>query len=307
MYNCKYCDKEFKDRGNLRKHEKYAHEESAYKFECPHCHKKLTASGIAIHIERCLMNPERVPTKHELKLAKEKSKPKMDVPGNCCYCGKYCYNQNSLHNHEIRCKDNPNRKVQTHTGGGWSKGTPPWNKGLTADTDERVRRSAESVKKAINILKIKHPEKFAGRAKTPEAEERRRINIGIGMRKSSNCGGKRQGSGRGKKGWYKGFFCDSTYELVYVIYNIDNGIKFKKCDRIYTYQYKGETHKYYPDFELADGTIIETKGYHSEVVDIKAASVTDRPIKILYEKDLQYAFDWVKEHYTYNQLSDLYD
>ena len=75
----------------------------------------------------------------------------------------------------------------------------------------------------------------------------------------------------------------------------------------YIYQYKGENHKYYPDFELADGTIIEIKGYYSEVVDIKAASVTDRPIKILYEKDLQYAFDWVRGHYIYDQLSDLYE
>ena len=52
---------------------------------------------------------------------------------------------------------------------------------------------------------------------------------------------------------------------------------------------------------------VETKGYHSEIVDVKTACVTDRPIKVLYEKDLQYAFDWVKEHYTYNELSDLYE
>ena len=127
------------------------------------------------------------------------------------------------------------------------------------------------------------------------------------MRKSSTCGGKRHGSGRGKKGWYKGFFCDSTYELVFIIYNLDNNIEFRRCDRVYIYTYENKIHKYYPDFELPDGTIVETKGYHSELVDIKAASVTDRPIKILYEKDLQYAFEWVKEHYTYNELSDLYE
>ena len=34
-------------------------------------------------------------------------------------------------------------------------------------------------------------------------------------------------------------------------------------------------------------------------VDAKLDSVTDRKINILYEADLKYAFDWVKENYTY--------
>ena len=39
-------------------------------------------------------------------------------------------------------------------------------------------------------------------------------------------GGKRHGSGRGKKGWYKGYYCDSTWELAWVIYQLDHGVKF---------------------------------------------------------------------------------
>ena len=31
----------------------------------------------------------------------------------CKYCGKECKNQNSLHQHEIRCKNNPNRIIST--------------------------------------------------------------------------------------------------------------------------------------------------------------------------------------------------
>ena len=53
--------------------------------------------------------------------------------------------------------------------------------------------------------------------------------------------------------------------------------------------------------------LIETKGYYSDIVDARTATVQDRPIIVLYEKDLAYAFDWVKEHYTYNELSDLYE
>ena len=91
---------------------------------------------------------------------------------------------------------------------------------------------------------------------------------------------------KSKKGYYKGMYCGSSYELAYVIYNLDHNIPFARCDRYYEYEYNGSKHLYFPDFELADGTIIEIKGYHTETVDIKAAAVCDRPIKVLYKKDL---------------------
>ena len=43
------------------------------------------------------------------------------------------------------------------------------------------------------------------------------------MKKNPLSGGLRHGSGRGKKGWYKGYWCDSTWELAWVIYQLDNG------------------------------------------------------------------------------------
>ena len=124
-----------------------------------------------------------------------------------------------------------------------------------------------------------------------------------------NAGGLRSGAGTGKKGYYKGFYCDSTYELVFVIYNLDHNIKFERCKKSvsYEYVYKNKKHRYYPDFMLEDGSLVEIKGYHTELVDIKISAVNDRKISILYEKDLQYAFDYVKKNYNYKNLSDLYD
>lgn len=312
MYKCKYCNKEYKDKGNLRKHEKYVHEESAYTEICPYCNKKLTSGGISLHVRRCRKNPDRIPTSYELKY--EEHKRQELVPGNCSYCGKYCHNQNSLRNHQRLCKMNPNRQSTIMESVEWQNEmrsridySNPWNKGLTAVTDERVKHIAFSVKKGIQKSMKEHPERFTGRARTEAAEKQRRQKISFSIKQNPTCGGKRHGSGRGKKGWYKGFFCDSTYELVYVIYNLDNNIEFKRCSRVYTYTYKGKQHKYYPDFELADGTLVETKGYHSDIVDAKTASVTDRSIIVLYEKDLSYAFDWVKAHYQFNDISDLYE
>lgn len=126
------------------------------------------------------------------------------------------------------------------------------------------------------------------------------------MKRNPNAGGFRKGSGRGKKGVYKGYFCDSTYELVFVIYNIDHDIKFKRNLIGYEYQHGNKIHTYYSDFILEDGSLVEIKGYYTDLVDIKAKAV-NKPLKILYRKDLQYAFDYVKTNYTYDKLEDLYE
>ena len=136
-----------------------------------------------------------------------------------------------------------------------------------------------------------------------------KLKISAAMKKNPNAGGLRIGSGRGKKGYYKGYYCDSTYELVYIIYNLDHNIVFNRCPRTLYYEYllDNKIKKYYPDFILPDGSLVEIKGYHDSIVDLKLASVKDRNIKILYEKDLKYAFDYVKATYNYSSLADLYD
>lgn len=221
---------------------------------------------------------------------------------NCKYCKKECKNTNSLRNHERLCKLNPDHQVNP------AQGRPAWNRGLTSKSDARIL-SGDTLSKSIiaGIADAKAAGNYTctGRALTTEGEAERKRKIAETMKIVG--GGYRQGSGRGKKGKYKGYYCDSTYELVYIIYNIDHNIPFKRCNRTYTYTVNGKNHKYHPDFELADGSLVEIKGYYTELVDTKLSAVNDRPIKILFEKDLKYAFDWVRENYTYKNLLDLYD
>ena len=227
---------------------------------------------------------------------------KLDDSLFCRFCGKKCKNLNSLKQHEIRCKNNPD-KIKS----GSPKGVcnvpldkRGWSKGLTKYTDIRIEKLSNSLLCANYTS--------SGRAGTDEAENLRKIKISESMKNNPNAGGLRHGSGRGKKGWYKGYFCDSTYELVYVIYNIDHNIEFERCTNLsYTYLYNNELHKYYPDFILPDGSLIEIKGYNSPQVEAKINSVSDRKINVLYGHDLKYAFDYVKENYTYTNLEDLYE
>jgi hypothetical protein len=57
----------------------------------------------------------------------------------CKFCNTEKYSKNSIIGHETYCKDNPNRKIYT---GGQRKGSIPWNKGLTKDTDTRLLKSS---------------------------------------------------------------------------------------------------------------------------------------------------------------------
>jgi len=224
----------------------------------------------------------------------------------CRFCSKLCKNDNSLRNHERLCKSNPNYSENIKKHFCWPKGKPTWNASLTADTDERVKFTIQRAVESQSIDRLNHPEKYTGRGKTTERELDRRNKLST-VAKKRQFGGLTEGSGRGKKGRYKGYYCDSTYELVWIIYNLDHGITFKRNTKAYIYEYNGKKHKYYPDFELEDKSLVELKGYHTDLVDVKIAAVKDVSITVLYLQDLQYAFDWVKQHYTYRKLEDLYD
>lgn len=81
--------------------------------------------------------------------------------------------------------------------------------------------------------------------------------------KKGGQGGCRKGSGRGKHGWYKNYWCDSSYELSFVIYNLDHNIRFERNKIGFDYVYNNENYKFYPDF-IVDGKYIEIKGYFND-------------------------------------------
>lgn len=122
---------------------------------------------------------------------------------------------------------------------------------------------------------------------------------------TKNKGGYRDGSGRSINGRYQGIYCGSTYELVWVMYNLHHNIKFNRFEGFILYD---GNRKYYPDF-IIDNTIYEMKGYHTEVVQRKSAAAIAEgyQIKVMYKDDLQYAFDWFKQTYPNKQLKDMYD
>ena len=124
--------------------------------------------------------------------------------------------------------------------------------------------------------------------------------------KENNVGGYREGSGNSKSGYVRGIFCNSTYELVWVIHRLDHGLSVKR----FTGSIKDDESSlvYVPDF-IEGNTIYEIKGYHTNSVDTKTklAMKNGYNVKVLYKTDLTDAFKWCKIHYPHKHLTELYD
>ena len=208
----------------------------------------------------------------------------------CEFCGKKFNKLNVKNCHRRYCKQNPNRKDS-------------WNLGLTKYNNESIKKGSETYRKHYNEGLLK--KSFEGKKHTEESKRK----IAEKLKGNHYCDVNK--TGKGKKGWYKGFFCSSTYELAYLIYCLDHNINIKRNEEYFIYEYEGKQHRYYPDF-IVNNELIEIKGYHTDLVDIKLKCV-NKPIKILYYDDMKYIFDYIKEQYGYkitkysNKLYELFE
>lgn len=113
-------------------------------------------------------------------------------------------------------------------------------------------------------------------------------------------GGYRKGSGRGKSGWYMGYWCDSSYELAFVVYNIEHEIIFERNKEGFEYFYENKKHLYYPDF-IVDNKYYEIKGYDRKQDTIKYLSIS-KPLIILHKNELREIISYVENKYGKNYI-----
>lgn len=161
-----------------------------------------------------------------------------DLP--CKFCSKSCKNRNSLVQHELRCKYNPERLNVITPGFNFDRvyktGSIPWNKGLTKDVDPRLAKQASSVSKSTRGKSgIKHTD--ITKAKLSSIAKARKLG-GFNMR---------------NKGFiYNGVKLDSSYEVT-VAKSLDfNSVKWQRCTRFSYITPNGEQHYYTPDFYLPE-------------------------------------------------------
>jgi len=132
----------------------------------------------------------------------------------CKFCAKICKNENSLRNHERLCRANKDRQLTTFEKYGSIKGfnnpgRTAWNKGLT-------KENSSSMAKLSNTL---HEKYVSGNLQiyNPMVSNTTRIAHRAAMKRAYS-GYTRRTPGKFKYGYYNGIWCDSSWELAYLLY-----------------------------------------------------------------------------------------
>lgn len=125
--------------------------------------------------------------------------------------------------------------------------------------------------------------------------------------KEANNGGYREGSfcSKYKYGKYKSIKCDSSWELAFVVWNIEHGQQIKRCQEIRKYILNGIERKFYPDFLVNDKDIYEIKGIINE--ESNAKQEFNKDVKFLYAKEMKPYLDYCINKYGKNFTEVLYE
>lgn len=241
-YICEICGKAFKSAparsGHQRVHQSLAQGKI---HECSTCGRAFSSLS-SLNTHSCKTLSERRAESRNKKKPERLQNNGFHRPQilYCEYCNKECHNQNSLIQHEIRCKKNPN-KINTYNEGFNQNReyTPltPWNKGLTKETSAAVAAYSE---KAAETLR--------GRPGHLHTEEEKLHLSKIACER-----------GLGGINWrvgqlhYKGIRMDSKYEIATAESLDEYGIRWQRpVPPLYFTTIDGKRHRYIADFYLPD-------------------------------------------------------
>ena len=173
-----------------------------------------------------------------------------------------------------------------------------WNKGLTKETDKRIKDYAIRYSDGVKSGRIKPS--FLGRHLTKEHKDKI-IATYIENRTNNKY-----------RGTYKGIYFQYSFELAWIVWNLEHGIKIFRCEETFEYwdSEQKKTRTYYPDFQLEDGTIVEIKGRVTQCVYDKQDAVINkykRKYVLLTQDKIQHCLDYCKEKYGNDFLTKLKD
>ncbi len=222
------------------------------------------------------LNAKKIEKEKNIQKAKNEKKAKEILPGKCRFCGRDCKNQNSLRQHETRCKKNPNRKTGNH---GWRKGDLEyeiWLKKFRSSPNPanvHIEGNCQYCGKIwyTTVSGLKSHEKFClqnPNKKVIEVSEEIRKKISNKLKGKTGGYKLTQNSTRTHRGYYKGIYCMSSWELAWVYTQIKNGKNVQQCREQFEYEMNGEKHMYTPDF-IIDGVYYEIKNWHRPDTDFK--------------------------------------
>lgn len=232
----------------------------------------------------------------------------------CCYgCGqlakhqfkngKNCCSVLACQCPAIRVKNSSNLKA-TLSSSNIKRRSPRYWLGKTSPTKGKNYEQLYGINNANKIktkLSLAKKGKTTGIASTYEKEMARRKKISLSMKNNPKVGGYRFGSGRGKKGRYKGFWCDSSWELVYIIYCIEHDIRIERNWSKFKYIWNNQVRYWIPDF-IENSVYVEIKGYLTDKVYAKIKQFP-YTLKVITENEIRTYLDYVLTKYGKNFIS----
>jgi hypothetical protein len=110
-------------------------------------------------------------------------------------------------------------------------------------------------------------------------------------------GGYRKNSGIGKSGRYHGYFFQSSWELAWIIYQLDHNVLFKRNTKGFEYFFNGVSFKFYPDFQLGNSNeYVEIKGYEDDKTKVKLDSFPHK-LTIIRKNEIHPFIEYAKSKY----------
>lgn len=274
---------------------------------CPAIKKSISSKAKQMWID----TKEQGATKLEERKVR-KTKKEQIIPYICTFCGKeakyqlkngkWCCSPSYNQCPELRRKNSEkiksmysddgkifNGKLRAEQYTEESRLKQGWAKGKTKFTNKIIKERGERLSK-----KYKNGELVPSQlGRNHSTEEIDKIIHGMTHYRS-----KRNLKGF-KKGWYKGYWCDSSWELAFVMYNIDHKIKFIRNEKGFLYyndRLKKER-RFYPDF-IINNEYIEIKGWNNDDTISKQRDFPkDQKLKIYFKEDMEEYLKYAIEKY----------
>lgn len=205
----------------------------------------------------------------------------------CKYCGKECKNKNSLAQHEIRCKYNPNKIAMTSNFIEYNKKVKEGNIDKQY-TNQFTKAKELGLPQPIITEETREKLGRAWRGKMLPTEMKEKISEGMqkAVRLYPDSYSSSNVNGRVKKVVYKNIILDSQWEVDFAIWLDENKIIWERPNKGFEYNYKDKKHIYYPDFYLPQLDIyVEVKGYKREKDEYKWKSLNN--LIVLLSKDIK--------------------
>lgn len=260
---------------------------------CRFCNKEIGGKTAGIHVMYCSLNPKRQDTINKIRntiISKNKIKnPEVSKLSICKNCGKefsYKVKKNSSfsrsccsdfcsHSYASKFVDQSNKSLAMKTKSSWYK-----------DGRSLVRIRCKTCNKEIGPNKYGYCQKHLSNSKD--------YHVHMSKSLKGKSGGWRARGGSGYRGYFCGYLYQSSWELAWITYNLNNEIEFERCTEHFPYNFNGKILKYYPDFKI-NGEYYEISGFTKEQ---KLAKINqfpkDKILHVLNLREIKPYLDYLK-------------